>query len=207
MKGTAKILLCLSTMTPLAVHAQIIMCKDAAGKTYTSDRPIMECSGRAYREFGKNGNLKREVAAPLTAEQKRQMELEEQRRKAEEAALAEQKQADRAMLTRYLNEGDIGLARKRALEVAGEQRQRHAEALAAAEKRLKQAQLEITQVKNKNDMPPGLQRRIEEADKAIRDERKNLQESDHEIAQINKKYDATLQRYRELAGRQSTASK
>lgn len=207
MRSTAKILLCLSAMAPLAVHAQIIMCKDAAGKTYTSDRPIMECAGRAYREFGKSGNLKREVPAPLTAEQKRQKQLEEERRKVEEAALAEQKQADHAMLMRYQSEGDIGLARQRALDMAGEQRQRHVEAIATAEKRLKQVQLEITQVKNKSDMPPGLQRRTEEADKASQDERKNLQESDDEIAQINMKFDATLQRYRELRSRQSTASK
>jgi hypothetical protein len=207
MKRTAKILFCLSVMLPMAVHAQIIMCKDASGKTYTSDRPIMECADRPIREFGKNGFLKREIPAPLTAEQRRQKQLEEEKRKAEEIALAEKKQADRALLARYRNEGDIEVARRRTLEIVQEQINRHADTLAVAEKRHQDVQSEIAQAKNKKDAPPGLQRRLEESGKALGVEKQKRHAYEAELVKINQQYDATANRYRELNNRQSTASK
>ncbi|OGB27618.1 MAG: hypothetical protein A3I66_07040 [Burkholderiales bacterium RIFCSPLOWO2_02_FULL_57_36] len=207
MKRTAAPLLFLSAMMPFAVQAQIIMCKDAAGKTYTADRPIMECSGRAIREFGSNGVIRRDIPAPLTAEQKRQKLLDEEKRKVEEAALAEQKQADRAMLARYGKEDDIEVARKRTLDIVQEHLKRQTEALAAAKKQQQQVQSELAQVKNPKDVPPGLYRRSEESDKTLRAETEKLQDVEAEIAQINLKYDTTLKRYRELRNQQSTASK
>src|SRR3569832_1847253 len=45
-------------------HAQdILMCKDAYGKTFTSDRPIPECSGRAVRQLDRNGLVRRDIPA------------------------------------------------------------------------------------------------------------------------------------------------
>lgn len=207
MKRTAKPLFFLFAMMPFALQAQIIMCKDAAGRTYTSDRPIMECSGRAVREFGSNGVLRREIPAPLTAEQKRQKQLEEEKQKADEAALAEQKQADRAMLARFGKEGDIEVARKRTLDIAQEQFKRQTEAVAAAEKQLQQVRSEMAKVKNPKDVPPGLLRRSEESSKALGEQKKKSQDIETEIAQINLKYDAMLKRYRELNNRQTTASR
>ena len=175
MKRIAKALFFISAMMPLAVHAQIIMCKDAAGKTYSSDRPIMECADRPIREFGKSGVLRREIPAPLTAEQKRQKQLDEEKRKAEEAALADQRQADRAILARYGKESDIEVARKRTLEITQEQLKRQTEELAAAEKQNAQVQSEIAKVKNPKDVPPGLHRRLEESGKAVSDQKKKFQ--------------------------------
>lgn len=207
MKRIVKPLLFLSAMLPLAAPAQIIMCKDAAGRTYSSDRPIVECSGRAIREFGNNGVLRREIPAPLTAEQKRQKQLEEEKRKEEQAALAAQKQADRAILARYGKESDIEVARKRTLEVAQEQFKRQSESVAAAEKQLQQAQSEIAKTKNPNDVPSELLHRAEDAGKTLQDQKKKIREIEAEIAQINQKFDATLKRFRELNGQQVTASK
>src|SRR3979411_410717 len=134
MKRAMRIVFYLSALMPLTVNAQIIMCKDVSGRTFTSDYPIPECIDRPAREFGRNGVLKREIPAPLTAEQKRQQQLDEEKRKAEEAAAAEQKQIDRAILSRYRNEGEIELARKRTLDLVEEKIKRETVALAAAEK-------------------------------------------------------------------------
>src|SRR5215218_3192456 len=93
----AFILMSLLTLSPMAARAQaqkIFICKDAHGRTFTADRPIQECMGRAVKEMDRNGIVRREIPAPLTAEQRRQKELEEEKRKAEEQAAAEQKQAD-----------------------------------------------------------------------------------------------------------------
>lgn len=207
MKRAVKILFCLSAMLPAAAYAQIIMCKDANGKTHTSDRPIMECADRPIREFGNSGYLKREIPAPLTAEQKRQKQLEDEKRRAEEIALLEQKQADRALLARYRSEDDIEIARKRALEVVKDQFVRQNEVIAAAEKLQRDAQSEIAQSNNKNEVPPALQQRLGESNTKIRNEKNKRQFYAEAMVQINAQFDATVKRYRELNNRDSTASK
>ena len=207
MKRKPEILLLLSAMLPLTVQAQIIMCKDAAGKTHTSDRPIMECADRPIREFGKSGYLRREIPAPLTAQQKRDKQLENEKRKAEEIALMEQKQADRAMLARYRNEGDIEASRMRTLEIVEEQIKRQAETLATVEKRHQDVKSKIVLLKNPKDVPPALQRERDESGKALHEEKKKRQGYETEIAKINEQYNATAMRYRGLNNRQSTALK
>ncbi|MDB5761519.1 MAG: hypothetical protein JWQ21_514, partial [Herminiimonas sp.] len=195
MKNKTGILFYLLALAPLTVHAQkIFMCKDASGRTLTSDRPIPECADRAVREFDKNGIVRHDIAAPLTAEQKRQKQLEEEKRKADEAAAAEQKQNDRAIVARYRNEEDIAIARKRTVDLVQEQIKREAITLAAAEKRRKDLQAEAELPKNKKAAPPGLQRNLDEADQAVRDQKKKIQDYEAEAAQINGKFDATLKR-------------
>jgi hypothetical protein len=205
MKRTIQVLLCLSVAMPFVAHAQIIMCKDASGKTHTADRPLMECADRPIREFGSAGYLKREVPAPLTAEQKRQKQIEEEKRQAEEAALAEQKHADRAMLARYRNEADIEVARQRTLDIIREQVKRQISVLAAAEKQQKEVQSEVAQFKNTKDVPLTLQHRVQEADKAVHSQTKKVRDYEAEMAQVNGRYDATLKRFREL--NQTSASR
>jgi hypothetical protein len=205
MKNKVGAVLCISMLLPMAAHAQkIFMCKDASGKTLTSDRPIPECANRAMRELDKNGIVRREIAAPLTAEQKRQKELEEERLKAEAAAAEEQKQADRAMLARYRNEKDIDVARRRTLDLVQEQSKREMETLAAAEKDKKDVQQKIDRGGNKKPVPPVLQARLTEADQSIASAQKKIAAYQAEEAQINLKFDATLKRYRELTGSSAT---
>ena len=54
-------------LLPWTAQAQFFQCKDASGRTLSSDRPIPECADRPVRELGRNGMLKREVPPPLTA--------------------------------------------------------------------------------------------------------------------------------------------
>jgi hypothetical protein len=205
MKRATGIVFYLSALMPLTVNAQIIMCKDVSGRTFTSDYPIPECIDRPAREFGRNGVLKREIPAPLTAEQKRQQQLDEEKRKAEEAAAAEQKQIDRAILSRYRNEGEIELARKRTLDLVEEKIKRETIALAAAEKRYKETQTELGLLKTKKSIPPAALHQQDEAEFIINRAKIKIQEYEAEMAQINSQHDATLKRYRELT--RSTAAK
>ncbi len=191
----------LMILAPPAAQAQkILMCKDASGRTLSSDRPMPECADHAVRELDGNGLVRRVIPAPLTAEQKRQKQLEEEKIKAGEIAAAEQKQNDRAIMDRYRNEGEIGAARERTVDLVREQAGREAIALAAAETRRKDTQTEIGRLKNKKTVPAALQRRLDESELAILDAKKKMQDYEAEIAQINAKYDATLKRYRELGG-------
>jgi chromosome segregation ATPase len=191
----------IAVFLPIAAHSQsIYICKDAAGKTFTSDRLLSECAGRAVREMDKNGMVRREIPAPLTLEQKRQKHAEEERIKAEAEAAEQQKQADRAMLARYRNENDIADARRRTLELVQDQITRESGALATAEKDKKEVQQKLEQFGNKKPVPPFLQAKLTEGDQSIAAIKKKIAGYQAEAAQINLKFDATLKRYRELTG-------
>lgn len=187
-----------------AAQAQIYMCKDASGRTLTSDRPIPECADRAMREFGKTGVLKREIRAPLTAEEKRQKQLEEEKRKVEALAAEEQKKSDNAMLARYRTEADINVARARSLSVIDEQVKRETIGLTAAEKQLAQAQsARDAAAKNQSKVPPVLVRNVEDAERRVTESRNRLKEYNAELAKVNAKFDQTVARFREIAGEPS----
>lgn len=182
-------------------HAQIFVCKDASGRTITSDRPIPECADRAMRELDKRGNTKREILPPMSAEEKRQQRLQEEKRKAQEAADDEQKRNDRLIRARYRSEADIDAARMRVIEPVDERIKRDRSELAAAEKQQQQAQADVDALKKKNAaVPAGLQHRLDGSAQAVADVKKQIQEHEAEIVQVNARFDATLMRYRELSG-------
>ena len=187
-------------------HAQIFMCKDAAGHTLTSDRPIPECADRTMRELDRGGIVRREIAAPLTPEQKQQQKEADDKRKAEQAAAEVQKREDNAIRLRYRNERDIDVARKRSLGPVQDQLQREKTALAAAQAQQLQAQSAADAYKKKNAaVPPALKRKLQASDQAVAGSQKVIEQREADITQINAQFDKTLQRYRELTA--PTASK
>jgi hypothetical protein len=188
-----------------SAQAEIFMCKDASGKTLTSDRPIPDCAS-AVREFGVNGQLKRVIPAPLTPEQKKQKQAEEEKQKAEAEAAAEQRRQDRAILARYESESDIEAARKYALQQEQEDMKRDNLAMTDAQKDLNAANEELKPYTLKKTKPPAtLTRRIETAEATIRETQQSTKNHQDKIAQINAKFDETLKRFRELTT--PTASK
>src|SRR4051794_24862249 len=107
-------LLCSFGLVSFSADAAIYMCKDASGRTLTSDQPIPECANRAMRELGSNGVVKREIAPPMTAEERRSKEAAEAKKKKEAAELEEKQKSDHALMARFRNEKDIEAARQRA---------------------------------------------------------------------------------------------
>lgn len=182
-----------------AAQAQIYMCKDASGRTITSDRPIPECADRAMRELDKSGRARRDIPAPMSADEKQKIQQEEAKRKAEEAAADEQRRSDRLLRARYRSEADIEEARKRALDQVDERIKREKSSLAASEKQQQQAQAEADALKKKNaTVPAALQHRIDDAAQTVLATRKALQGSEADALEANAKHDAILKRFREL---------
>lgn len=179
--------------------AQIYVCKDAAGRTITSDRPIPECTDRVVRELDSAGRTRREIHPPPTAEEKRQLQLQEEKRKAEELAAEEQRRNDRLLRTRYQSEAELESARANAVDLIKEQLKRERQALADAEKRQQKAEAETGALKKRNAIVPvALQQQLDEESQSVSDALSRIQEYEAEIALINAKYDALLKRYREL---------
>lgn len=198
MKGAVKTLFFLSMFVTQGAHAAIFMCKDASGRTLTSDRPIPECADRAIREYGNNGAIKREIAAPLTAEQKREKLLQEERKKIELATAEEQRKSDRALSARYRTAEEIVSARKRDTAVISEQIAQQKKALSLADKEKTETLAAVEAQKKRGVVPAGLQYKHDRAEQSARELKIRVSESEAELAQVHAKYDVTLQRYREI---------
>jgi hypothetical protein len=196
MKSAIKTLILFSLLNAASAHAEIYMCKDAAGHTLTSDRPIPECADRAMREYGKNGMVKRDIPAPLTAEQKREQLAQQEKKKAADIIADEQKKADRALLARYQNEGDIDRARLRDTASLAELIVQQKKALTAAEQEWNALQAAAPAQKQTGGANAG---KVGKAAQKTLDARLTLQDTQAELGQVNAKYDQILKRYREIS--------
>jgi len=194
MKGAVKTLFFLSMLMAASAQAKIYMCKDASGKTLSSDRPIPECADRPVREYSNNGSKHKDYAAPLTAEQKQALELQQEKRKAEQAAAAEQKRVDSALSARYRSEDEIAAARKRDTDLVSIQITQYKAALHGAEKE----QTVGFEKKQKGNLSPSMQAKLDRTEQSVRDLNKRIKDSEAELAQMNEKYDQILRRYREI---------
>ena len=202
MPGARLALLCLlaPALALAQTQARIYICKDAAGRTLSSDRPIAECSTRPMREMDKNGITRREIAAPLTPEEKQKHEQEVRARRAEELAAVEQRRNDAALLSRFRSEDDIIDAGRRNAAIVQENVKRERQVLAAAEKRQRAAEADLAQVPGDEQRPAYLRQRLEEADRGVNGSRRRLDDYEAEILLINTRTEATLARFRELRG-------
>ena len=178
-------------------NAEIYMCKDASGRTFTADRPIPECADRSMRQLDASGITRREIAAPLTAEQKRAREVLEERRRVDKAAADEQRLYDNALTTRYRNEDDIALARARAVELLDDQMKIDTVALARESKEMKLAQAIVAAAR-----PVTLaadRRHLEDAAHTVESRLDSISQRLAELDRMHLKFDQALKRFRELA--------
>ena len=109
-------LLCAAALSlPLADAwaATIYCCDDANGRPVCGDVLPAACYGRAYREMGPQGTIKRQVAAPLSAEEIARRKAEEQRKKDDEVRQLKQRRLDQALLDTYSGVEDIDRRRDR----------------------------------------------------------------------------------------------
>lgn len=201
MTGAVKILLCLTLAAPVAAMAQIVMCTDERGKTYTADRMIPECQGRALRQYGKNANVVREIPAPLTAEERRQQQLEAEKKRELERARKEQQRQDQALLAAYRTEEDIVAAREHAAIPIYDMLKYEKVALSKAEERRNQARTSLARAQESNDPGAGeWQRRAEAAETSVKTSQSKLQGYEEELAKLRSDYEAKRKRFRELKG-------
>ena len=200
---TAVIFAALTLFTLQGVHAQtpaagrIYTCKDANGKTITSDRPIPECQGREGRVLSTQGTTVKRIDAPLTAEQEAARDAEEVKRKEEAVKRGEQLRRDKALLNTYQNLDDLESKRQRALlQVEREMKE--------AERRVSFLQKQELEIKDeeaffkKKQLPAELKRKLDENEGALRAERSLLASKKDEITQVNLKFDEDKKRYTEL---------
>ncbi len=177
--------------------AELYVCTDASGRTITSDRPPRECANLPVREMRADGSVRRVIEPPLTEEQRR--ERAEKARREYEAKEARRSQARRdiALMETYATEEEIEVMRQSAL--AGRQA-----VIERSKLRLKEFELERTRLTNEAEfyatrkMPHKLERSIESNKDLIQAEQRLISDMQVDMARINSRFDAELQRFREL---------
>lgn len=183
----------------------IYTCRDHAGRTITSDRPITECAG-VMRELGPTGILRREIAPPLTADQQHQKDLDDKNKRIADEAVREKRRRDAALMTAYQNEDQIENARRRAVADADDSIKSSRVRLEELTKDKKALGVESGAYRNK-PMPPLFRRKLDDNQALIDDEEATIKMRQFDVERINQRYDDDLKRYRELSVPARTSQK
>ncbi|WP_019142183.1 DUF4124 domain-containing protein [Noviherbaspirillum massiliense] len=175
-----------------SAQAQIYTCKDASGRTITSDQPIPECFDRKLTVRDRKGRVRGEIGSASEGEQAGQ--------DGRSRSAAQTRDSDRLLRARYPSEGDIERERLKAIQPFQERMEREKIPLASAEKLLRELADEAdTYKKNNRPMPASLRRDLDEVGQSVEGRKRAIQEQTTEIERLNAKYAATLKRYRQIA--------
>ncbi len=180
-------------------QTRIYTCKDASGKTITSDRPLPECQGREGRVLSGQGATVQKIDAPLTPEQIAAREAEQQKKREEEERRREQLRKDKALLNTYASLDDIESKRQRALAQVEREMRESERRVSLLERQASENRAEAEFYKKKA-LPPELKRRVDENEAALRAEKGLYGAKKGEVAQVNVKFDEDRKRYIELTG-------
>lgn len=189
------------SMSSALAAGEFYCCHDpSTGRRICADVMPVLCRGQAYRVFDSGGNVIKEVGAPLTAEEKAELAIENRRRKELEDASRVQRRRDQALLDTYAMPEDIDLAQRKAEADVNL-------AILATITRIDQARTKRKKFEDeaefykKKTMPPELERDLRALDHEIRLQQELLDIKRHEFEVIKAKYDADRKRYYELTRR------
>lgn len=182
-----------------AQASRIYTCKDASGKTITSDRPLPECQDREQRILGKDGTTIQKIDAPLTPEQKAARADELAKKKIEDDKKREQLRKDKALINTYQTVDDLESKRQRALAQVEREARESEKRLVILQKQAEDNRADAEFYKKKS-MPADLKRRLDENEAALRAEKLLLSSKRDEVTQVNLKFDEDKRRYIELTG-------
>jgi hypothetical protein len=189
-----------SGVGPATAAGQMFCCADEHGKQVCGDILPQACYGRAYRELGSSGRTLRNVDAPLTAEQRAQRAIEDERRKEREAALKEQKLKDQALLDTYGTEKDLETLRRRAEQDINSTIKAAENKIAEAHKQRKRFENEAEFYKKKQ-LPLDVDKGLRDADAEIGAQVAVITARKKDMEAIRIKFDEDLRRFRELTRR------
>jgi len=177
--------------------AALYTCTDASGRKFTADRPPPECANLPVRELRADGSVRRVIEPPPTEEQRKARAEQAQRALQEQEAKRSQARRDIALLETYAASADIEAARRAALvsrQATIDRSKQRLETLAAERKKLDN---EAEFYANRK-VPEMLERAIEANKALVQAEQRLIDETQADMARINKRFDVESERYREL---------
>lgn len=177
---------------------------DEKGVVHYTDKMPPEAVDRGTVELSKQGVAIKKVDPALTAEQRRAKEQEEERKRSLAKQQEEVARRDRALLASYTSEGEIDLARQRAINAIDSVVQSSAAYTDRANKRKAEVQQQMaTFTSQKRPVPPVLEREFESLNEELDRQAEVVSIKRKEAAAINAKYDADKARWRELAAQRA----
>jgi hypothetical protein len=194
-RGAAAALL-LALLPGAGAQSFLYVCK-VGDHTLTGQVPPQECKNVDVRELNPDGTLHRLIPAPLTPEQRRQRDQEEEARMAKEEAERAQAHKDRSLLETYSSVEEIEAARQRA--VAGRQT-----LIDRADARIAQYQKERSRLDEEAEfyvsrqMPVKLKEAYKTNQALTEQQQKTRADALAEIGRINEKFDADRKRFEEI---------
>jgi hypothetical protein len=191
----------LSTL-PIVARAELYVCT-VNGHTVSGDLPPPQCKDTVIRVLNRDGSLNRLIEPPLTPEQRKAQELEDRKRHEREMQAQEQLRKDRALLETYATEEEIDASRDRALasrQTLIDRATQQLKEYKADRKRLDdEAEFYV-----KRTLPDKLKRGMQENEELQQHQLHTIDDIRAEMKHINERYDADLQRFRELVTRGAT---
>ena len=173
-------------------------CLDPSGKIYYSDKMNPECAN------GSELNRQGVVMAKKSMAKPGQPDTES----VQSAAVQEKARRDRALMATYTNDDEIDAARDRSLAIPEQ-------AVKALEAKLERSNQQLTDLKQKADtiasqkktLPPQLLEDVSATQKDISGTQTEMTQRKAQADVIRAKFDNDKQRFRELGGRTTQASK
>lgn len=175
---------------------KIKKCQDAAGRWHYGDTADEECSQSKVIEMNKRGIETKEIAAPLTGEERKAKELEQAEQEKEAQLAAERKRKDKILLGTYASEADITTMRNRKLSEIDVQ-------IRGSQATLKTQQDALTRLQTKakaegNQASPQTQANISKTEATIAKQQTFIQTKQQEQETVKQQFQADLERYRQL---------
>jgi hypothetical protein len=194
--GAAALLLALLLSAPVHAQQYLYVC-NSHGHTISGGLPPPECRGEDIRELNPDGTLHKLIPAPLTQEQRKKRDLDEEARRQQEENERAQSRKDRALLETYGSVSEIEAARTRT--IAGRQ-----VLVDRADQRIAQYAKERKRLDDeaefyaKREMPAKLKDAFEANKALVAQQEKTKADVQQEIRVLNARYDADIKRYKEL---------
>ena len=183
---------------PACAWAQdIYTCIDPQGRRLTSDRPIVDCTGREQRVLNRDGSLQRVIPPTLTADERTQREATERRADQARAAQADAVRRDRNLIARFPDEAAHRRAREAALDTVRL-------AIKGTELRMRELATERKPLRDEAEfyqgrqMPVRLKQLVDANDAGMAALRQATISQELELVRINGLYDQELARLRHL---------
>ncbi|HTY99129.1 MAG TPA: hypothetical protein VMB75_04810, partial [Rhodocyclaceae bacterium] len=188
----------------VAPKTDIYCCEIEGGKRLCGSPMPPQCLNRARREMTPGGTVK-QIAAPLTPEQKAEQEAEAARKKDEEQKALEQRRHDSALVASYASEKDIDTKRDKALAQANhflkQAEDRYADTLKAKQQLDNEAEFYL-----KKPMPAQLQAQIKKNKAEVTAQQGVVDQRKQDIENIRARFEQEKKRYIELTGGDAAAA-
>lgn len=178
--------------------AKVYCCEDADGRRQCGDVLPQACYGRSYREMGPQGTIKRQIAAPLSADEISRRNAAERQKQDDEARHAQQRRFDQALLETYPSVDDLD--RRRDREVTDIQRTIDEARKRDKELRSKRLRFEKdAEFFKGRDLPRDLAANLRSIDSELASHNRTIEERTRALEATRARFEADRARYLELS--------